>query len=212
MLCRPFEKFIPRFFKRDDKLNAFADKHDNIMESIEDDTIGLNDIIDPAKAPTIVLNELGYYLNASLRAQDTDKQKRIKIATAIQGHKKRATFKYDAKPKIDAIALGDSVIIRGVSGDDWILTGDGLTPSTYYWGSMGCDGIDDDLGLGLIGDGNEIEIAGNIYIDVDNNSLSASEIAQIVFELEIDIAPAYMKIFLGYIDGTGVFIVYDVIE
>ncbi len=208
----PFINFIPKFFKRDEKLIAFANKHDEIMESIKSDTLGLNDIIDPVKAPNVVLNELGYYLNAGLRAQDTDKQKRIKIAKAVQGHKRRGSFNLDAKPKIDMIAGGNSKIIRGVTGDDWILIGDDSTPPEYYWASMGCDGIDDNLGIALIGSGYEIEIPGNIYIDVDNDSLTPAQVAQIRLELENDIKPSYMRIFLGYIDGTGTFIVYDIME
>jgi hypothetical protein len=212
MLPKNFDDFIPKFFRRDNKLNAFANKHDEIIESIKNDTLGLNSIIDPSQIPSVMLDELGYYLNAGLEEYDTDKQKRIKIMTAVQGHKVRGSFKFDAKPKIDLIAGGDSQIIQGVTGDDWILVGDGLTPSAYYWSTMGCDGIDDNLGLSLIGEGIEIEISGNIYIDVDNNSLTADEIEQIVYELEKDIVPAYMKVFIGYIDGSGVFIVYDTIE
>jgi len=212
MLPQSFEKYIPRFFRRDTKLIAFSDKIDEILDSIRYDTVGLNDIIDPVKCPAIILDELGYFLNAGIQAQDSEDQKRLKIATAIQGHKKRGTFKFDAKPKIDAIAGGDSQIIKGISGDDWILVGDGLTPSSYYWASLGCDDIDADLGIALVGSGDEIVIAGNIYIDVDNNSLTANQIDQIRLELETDIVPAYMRIFIGYIDGTGNFIIYDTIE
>jgi hypothetical protein len=211
MLCIPFEKFIPRFFKRDNKLIAFADKHDEIMESLKNDTLGLNDIIDPIKAPSIILNELGEYLNAGIQEQDSEKEKRIKIKLAVQGHKNRGLFKLDAKIKIDAIAGGDSQIVRGFEGDDWILVGDGLTPSSFYWASMGCDGIDDDLGFAIIGEGDEIEISGNIYIDVDNNALNWQRRQKIVDVLESDIAPAYMKIFTGYINGSGIFKIYDII-
>jgi phage tail-like protein len=213
MLPQPFEKYIPRFFKRDSKLIAFSDKINEILDSIRYDTVGLNDIVDPVKCPAIILDELGYFLNAGIKAQDSEDQKRLKIATAIQGHKKRGTFKFDAKPKIDAIAGGDSQIIRGFTGDDWIMGGDGETiPSSYYWASLGVDGIDDSLGISLIGEGIEIEVAGNIYIDVDNDSLSASEVQQIVDELEDDIVPAYFRVFIGYLDLGGNFVTYTYIE
>lgn len=212
MLPEPFDNYIPKFFRRDDKLNAFADKHDAIMQSFRNDTLGLNDIIDPVKCPNVILNELGYYLNAGILPQDTEKQKKVKIAKAVQGHKRRGSFNLDAKPKIDAIAGGDSVIVTGVSGDDWILVGDGLTPIAYYWATMGYDGIDTDYGLSLIGEGIEIEIAGNIYIDVDNNALTADQIEQIVLALETDIVPAYYKVFIGYINVGGNFIVYAIIQ
>lgn len=213
MLPRPFEKFIPKFFKRDEKLTAFADKMDELLESFKSDTLGLNDIINPFKIPSILIEELGYYLNAGLKQTDTDRQKRIKVATAVQGHKRRSTFKFDAKPKIDAIAGGDSQVIKSTDSDDWIMGGDGVTiPTAFYWASMGSDGIDSDLGISLIGEGTEIEIAGNIYINVDNSSLTVNEIQQIVDELEDDIAPAYYRIFIGYLDLSGAFIVYAVIN
>jgi len=213
MLPRPFINFIPKFFKHDEKLIAFANKIDELMDSFESDTLGLNTFIDPFRCPVIVLDELGYLLNAGLKNSDTERQKRIKIATAVQGHKKRGSFQYDAKPKIDNIAGGDSQIFRSTVSGDWILGGDGYTiPSDSYWGTMAGDASDDDLGLLLIGDGTELEVAGNIYIDVDNNSLTATEIQQIVDELSKDIVPAYFRVFLGYINGSGIFVVYDVIE
>lgn len=208
MLPTPFDNYAPSFFERDAKLNAFCDKHDEILTSLKNETLGLNDIIDPVKCPAVILPYLGQFLNAGLFDQDSDKQKRIKIATAIQSHKKRGSFNFDAKPKIDAIAGGDSAIVKSFSGDDWILVGDGETPTAYYWSTMGYDGIDTDYGLSLIGEGDEVEIAGNIYIDVDNNSLTADEIDQIVLELETDIAPAYFQVFIGYIDVGGNFVVY----
>lgn len=210
MLPTAFEKYIPKFFTRDSKLTAFADKIDEIIESLKSDTIGLNDLIDPVKCPAILLDKLGYFLNANIKEQDTERQKRIKIATAVEGHKKRGSFEFDAKPKIDAIAGGDSSIITEIGGDDWILVGDGLTPSAYYWATLGADGIDTDYGLALIGGGDEIEIAGNIYIDVDNSSLTASEQEQIELEME-DIVPAYYKVFFGYI-SAGLFVLYFIME
>lgn len=213
MLPLPFEKYIPKFFKRDKKLIAFADKMDELINSFKTDTLGINDIIDPVKCPSILLDELGYFLNAGIKPFDNESQKRLKIATAIQAHKKRGSFKYDAKPKIDAIAGGDSQILTARIGDDWILVGDTLTEnSNNYWASMGIDGIDDNLGISMIGEGTEIEIAGNIYINVDSSSLTTDQINQIIDELKDDIAPAYYKIFIGYLDLSNNFILYTIIE
>jgi hypothetical protein len=82
----------------------------------------------------------------------------------------------------------------------------------YYWGTMGVDGIDDLLGLAIIGDGTEVEIVGNIYIDchygIFVSTLTAAQIIQIVDDMAIDIVPAYMRVYLGYIDATGAFINY----
>lgn len=209
MLPIPFVNYIPIFYKRDAKLIAFADKVDSILEGLRSDTIGLNDIIDPMKAPVVTLDYLGDYFNAGINVFDNEKVKRVKIATAIQSHKKRGSFNFDAKPKIDAIAGGDSQILKTFGADDWILVGDGLTPGAYYWSALGADGIDDDLGIMLVGSGDELIIAGNIYIDVDNDSLTAEEQLRIRLEME-DIAPAYFLVHIGYVDISGTFVEYFV--
>lgn len=211
MLPIPFIKYIPKFFKRDQKLTAYADKMDDIMLGLKSDTLGINDVVDPYKIPANLVDEQGYYLNSGIKSEDTERQKRVKNSSAVQGHKKRGSFKFDVKPKIDNIAGGDSKIIRGVTGDDFIIVGDGNTPDDYYWSVMGIDGIDLDQGISVIGSGDEIEIAGNIYIDVDNDSLTQEQLDKIILELEDDIAPSYYRIFLGYVDGDGNFEVYDTI-
>ena len=209
MLPEDFDDYIPSFFERDAKLIAFKDKLNSIVGDLEDDTLGLNNIIDPVRCPAGLLENLGFFLNAGINAQDSEAVKRDKIAKAVQSHKRRGSFDLDAKAKIDITAGGDSQIFRAIDQDDWILVGDGLTPSAYYWASMGYDGIDTDLGISLIGSGLEVEVGGNIYIDVDNATLSAAEQEQIELDMQ-DIVPAYMKVHFGYIDGTGAFIEYFV--
>jgi len=210
MFPLPFINYIPQFYERDTKLQAFSDKMDEIIQSIKDDILGLNKFINPMAAPSIILDKLGYFLNSGIQPYDDDNTKRIKIATAVQSHKSRGSFVNDAKPKIDAIAGGDSQIINAIGVDDWILVGDGLTPSSYYWAAMGADGIDDELGISLIGAGDEIEVAGNIYIDVDNAALTADEQDRIRLEM-IDVVPAYYYVHIGYVDGAGQFHEYFVI-
>jgi len=209
MFPLPFINYIPQFYDRDTKLQAFSDKIDEIIQGIKDDLLGLNKFIDPMAAPSIILDKLGYFLNAGIQPYDDDNTKRIKIATTVQSHKNRGSFVNDAKPKIDAIAGGDSQIINAIGVDDWILVGDGLTPSSYYWAAMGSDGIDDGLGISLIGAGDEIEVAGNIYIDVDNAALTADEQDRIRLEM-IDVVPAYYYVHIGYVDGAGQFNEYFV--
>ena len=75
--------------------------------------------------------------------------------------------------------------------------------------AMGADGIDDELGISLIGSGLEVQVAGNIYIDVDNNSLTADEQESIRLDL-LDIVPAYMYVHIGYENVSGQFIEYFV--
>lgn len=167
----------------------------------------LNSLNDPVKCKDEALTELGYQLSAGILNSDSEILKRIKIAKAIASHKLRSTFAYDVKIKIDLIALGDSVIYRAIDEDDWILCTDGTGPSVYYWSAMGCDGIDDDLGISLIGSGLEVEVAGNIYIDVDNAALSAADQARIALDIA-DSVPAYFKVHIGYENVGGQFIEY----
>lgn len=209
MIPEAIDEYIPKFYKRDDKLNAYTSKLDSILADLKADTIGLNDLIDPMKIPAELIVELGYLLNAGIKDQDSETERRQKVAGAVSAHKRRGSFNLDAKPKIDLICGGNSVIIRSFDKDDWILVGDGLTPTAYYWAAMGVDGIDDDLGISLIGEGTEIEVAGNIYIDVDNSTLSAADQAKLELEME-DIVPAYMYVHFGYLNVSGQFIEYFV--
>lgn len=208
MIPEDINLYIPKFYKRDTKLLAFITKFNSIIADLKSDTLGLNTLIDPHRIPAVLIAELGYYLNAGIKDQDSEAERRYKVATAVQGHKRRGSFNLDAKIKIDLICGGDSAIIRSFDKDDWILVGDGLTPAAYYWAAMGADGIDDDLGISLIGEGTEIEIWGNIYIDVDNAVLSAADQARLELEMQ-DIVPAYFWVHFGYLSGTN-FIEYFV--
>jgi hypothetical protein len=207
MIKNTVNDYIPSFFNRDSKLNAFITETDDIINGIKDDIKTLNDMHIIEKTPAIMLNELGLYLNAGIRSGDSDRDKRIKIINAVAGHKVRGSFNLDAKPKIDLIAGGDSKIIRSFDKDDFIFAGDGLTPDDYYWAVLGTDGIDDGQGISLIGEGDEIEIAGTIYIDADNDSLTEAQLDEIELDLE-DVIPAYYRVFLGYINVSNQFIIY----
>lgn len=107
-------------------------------------------------------------------------------------------------------SLLSSITLTGSA--QWVVGGDGVSiPSASDWGSVGGDGIDDDLGLDLLGEGTEIEIAGNIYINVDNDSLTLAQIEQLDIEV-LDECPAYYRLFLGYLDSFGNFVTYTVIN
>jgi len=206
----PFIEHVPDIFRQDadDSMTALADKMDSIMTEVVAEILRLYDLKLPDQCPADLLDELGYYVAAGILNTDTAMIKRGKIATAVQGHKIRGGWINDAKPKIDTIVGGDSTIFLAADSDDWILGGDGITiQATSYWATMGADGIDADLGLSLIGLGDEIEIAGNVYIDVDSSTLTAAQVQQIVDALERDVVPAYYRVYLGYV-SAGQFIVY----
>jgi hypothetical protein len=211
MLPIPFDNYIPKAFKRDSKTLALSSKVDANLNAWMQDLIGYDAMLDPVRIPSVFLNELGYLLNAGILDYDTETQKRKKIATAVQGHKRRGSWTFDAKPKIDIIAGGNSQIFTDPFGDDWILVGEwtDIDPAYTYWASLGVDGVDDDLGIALIGSGLEIEVAGNVYIDVDNPALTAAEQQQIIDQMA-DIVPAYCYAHFGYL-AAGIFVEYFVI-
>ncbi|GAG18702.1 unnamed protein product, partial [marine sediment metagenome] len=147
-------------------------------------------------------------LSARLRNYDSERTKRVKISTAIDRIKKRSLWTDSVKVIVDTIAGGDSQIVTIGDSAQWVIGGDGFViPTAEYWTSIGGDGIDDELGIDIQGEGNELELAGVVYIDTDNDSLTADEIAQMVLEVAEE-TPAYFIIFLGYFNAFSQWIEY----
>lgn len=153
-----FKQYIPRIYWGDERSDVLATKAgDNILEWTQD-VCGIGSFFDPARCPEEFLGELGYMLNAGLADDDSETIARQKIATAVQGHKRRGSWAFDAKTKVDAIAGGDSSL-------------------TDQGGS-----------------------AGQIYIDVDNDSLTQDQIDKIVQSLT-DVVPSYYEVYIGHTAG-----------
>lgn len=192
-------------------ITALKNKINSILLSINTDIDTINAFKDVMRCPAQFLVELGIMLNAGINYMDSEIIKRKKILSAITSHKKRGTWASDAKLRIDAITGYDARISTSIDSSDWIMLGNSDDPD-YYWGTMGVDGVDDSLGLDLIGAGTEIVISGNIYIDchygIHTSTLTSDQIAQIVMEIAFDVIPAYYKIYLGYYDVIGAFNVY----
>jgi hypothetical protein len=215
ILPYPSLQFFPKLMRdsADDGTRALAAKLDALLLRWEALGIGIEALHRPEECPGQFLEELGYIVNAGIRPLDSEQTRRKKILYAVQAHKRRGSWRRDAKIKIDAItglSPGARLVDYGELGtDEWILCSDDAFPGAYYWATMGYDGIDLELGIGLCGGYDDYELAGNVFIDchegVSTPVLSAATIEQIVGELEFDIAPAYFRIFLGYIDGTGAF-------
>lgn len=198
----PFVNYIPKFFTRDDKLTAVSDKADTQLTALKEEILGLCGTFDPIRCNKVFLSELGYLMNAGLYDSDSETLQRKKIAKAVQSHKNRGLWTLDVKIKIDNIAGGDSSLVSSLGADDWVLTGDGNTPSSYYWGTLGGAEEGESYGIRMAGTGEESIVKGNIYIDVDNSTLTGTEITQIENTI-YDSIPAYYIIHLGYyIDGT----------
>lgn len=212
MLPIPSFRFWPKIFQGDPRTASTAAKMDTHLTAWGKDTLGLRRLIRPDECPSIFLGVFGYMLNAGILPLDSDQVKRRKIRDAIATHKIRGSWANDAKKRIDNITGLNAVIVTQTGLDDWILCGDGTEPPAFYWAALGVDGIDYGLGISLIGEGTEIEVAGNIYINlhygITTPVLTAAQIAQIVQELSTDVAAAYYIIYLGYVDGAGMFQIY----
>ena len=168
------------------------------------------------RCPANFLDEWGALLSADLKQTDSDYTKRKKIQTAIETHKVRGSWVNDAKNRIDAITGLDAEIYSSPGQDDWIMVGEDTEPVGYYTAILGADGIDLGFGISLAGEGDELVISGNIYIDchhgVNVATLTADQIAEIIYQIQDDVAPAYMRIVLGYINVGLQFIEYGRIE
>jgi len=202
----PFEKYIPKVLQEnlDNYGQAFIDYVDNLFTLVKKETTDLKYFYTVELIPDVFLDTIGNQFAAGILSSDTEKQKRIKILNAIAGHKKRSLWEDDIKIRIDSITGLDASLYTVIGDDDSIFTGDGLTPAAFYWSTMGCDGVDDDLGEALIGDGTEVNISGNIYIDLGGN-VSSDILDQIEENISTinKLIPAYFIIYLGYISGTA---------
>lgn len=217
MLPIPFLNFIPKAYRDRAQAETIAlcDKADDHIVEWRDDIINVVHLLDADRCPAIHLSKLGHLLNADCKQEDSETTKRQKIYRAIQAHKARGSWVYHAKIVIDAITGYSAELLRPADEGDWILVDDGivLDPASY-WAVMGIDATID-MGLSIIGDFTEIEVSGNIYIDchdgVHTAVLTAAQIAKIVSEFEFNIVPAYMRIYIGYLNASGAFVVYDTI-
>lgn len=201
MLALPFEKYIPKVLQEniDDFGQALVDYMNTLLEDVKEETIGLKYFYTIELVSENFLKTIGTQLTADILDDDTDRQKRVKILYGMKNRKFRSTWQDDAKIRIDNITGLDSVLLTSPGLDDFIICGDGLCPSAYYWSAVGVDGIDDDLGISIVGEGDEIEVLGNIYIDV-GGLISAAIITQVIENIKT-IVPAYFRIILGYISA-----------
>jgi len=176
----PFIESILKLHRQntDSGWTALSGKMDSILTEAVEEVLELYSLKVPERIPASLLEELGDYVAAGLKPWDSDTIRRKKIEAAVRGHKRRGSWTDDAKPKIDAISGGDSQIVRSFDKDDWILCGDGTEPPAYYWAALGCDGVDFGLGISLIGAGTEMEVAGNIYIDLGPKMIRAPNLIQ----------------------------------
>lgn len=217
MLPLPFIDYIPQQLRQNINAQgqAFVDKIEELLTDISEEVLALYWLKLPERCPAKFLDELGFWLSAELNNFDTERDKRKKIYQAIEIHKRQNSWTQDLKIKCDNITGYSAQIIKalGTTGK-WVLIGDGTTPSTYKWASLGADdGTDPDLGLALIGDSADIEQRGNIFINlhpsIDYAILTEAVVQQAYYEIEGKNPLSYFNVFIGYINSAGNFANYD---
>ncbi len=204
MLPIPFETHgLPKLYR--DNLTpaaaALAAKIDALLTEWKADLVGILCLRWPERIPAALIPEAAHMLGARLLAFDDERTRRKKLRSAVAGHKERSLWFADAKPDVDSICGGDATIYTQIDQDDWIQC-DGTEPASVYWAALGYDGADTHLGIALIGEGIEVEISGNVYVNVDNAALSAADQVRLRETAE-EWVPAYMKVHFGYLTGLA---------
>lgn len=211
MLPIPFERAIPSAYKEvgGEALDALTSKADEHLKAWRNDLIELAYIYVPERTKSQYLGVLGNFLNADVRPANTDRQKREKITNAITRHKQAATWVFDVKLIVDTYAGGDSSLLFDISEAWWVIA-DGTEPSAYDWSALGYESEQGFDGIIVTGAGDEPIFPGNVFIDVDNSSLTTAEVEELKVELQPSV-PAYFRVILGYVSG-GSFVEYGRIE
>lgn len=208
MLPVPFRESLPRVFQddADEVRDALCDKVDGILEGLKSDVQDIQRLADPGAAPSEGLAAFGEMLAAGIGTADAEPVKREKISGAVAGHKVRYTWAV-VKSRIDFIS-GASASLYSELADNWpVRLGDGEVYAVlgYDWSMRG--GLAASDGIFRIGLGTEFIVPGNIFVDVGVSTLTAAQVAQIVYDITADGVPAYFRITLGYTSG-GAFVAY----
>ena len=215
MLPRPFLKYMPKIFRADAKAVALASKIDAHLGVWEKNLTDIPRLLRSDECPDAVVDELGYLLSAGLNPDDSITTKRKKVANAVANHKLRSTWPV-TKIIIDAITGYSAVILSGAINDSgWVLVGNELTNFGNV-ALLGCDGINDELGIDLNGYLDDPTEPGNVRINLHDGVttpvITSEVLQQIINNISTQICPAYFRVFLGYVDGAGEFIVYSIIQ
>ena len=216
MLPIPLEEYITLQLRNElnDSIDgqSFVNKIESLIIEIRAEILEEYYLNIPYRTILEGLFELDYFLSAGVKPADSDYTKRKKVEKSVLGHKNRGTWDADVKIRVDSITGLDSDIHTSIKTEDWILVGDGTTPSAYYYATMGADNIDNSLGLELFGENQDGFFYINCHLGIYVSTLTANQIAQIIEDLKDDIVPAYFRVYLGYLDTSGKFIEYGVME
>lgn len=219
MLPLPVRRYISRILIKNETpaVTNLIYRMQNHLQSWRQEVLDLRFLNNPVRVNKNFIDELGALVAAPIRPGDTERTKRQKVAYAVRNHKKFGSWKDQIKLRIDAITGYDSELIESIDSGDWLLLGYESDDPDKYWATMGMDGIDDGLGIDLIGDFDELQIPGNIYINLQKGITTPVISPEILDKLISDLsdpdtgfAVAYYKFFFGYIDAVGSFIIYAI--
>lgn len=218
MLPIPHRDYVPRLHRNSSDMIALAERMDSITQTTFDEARGLQYLYSIERCPSTLLDTLGNFVSADILPGDTDRVKRQKIANAIQNHRQRGTWTGDVKVRLDIITGQDAALVEVEVTGDWILFGAQATDPDNDESVLGFDNVNLDFGLDLLGDFTELNIPGNIVINLHQNSttqlFTPEQIAEFVAEItdpEVGFNPAYYRLILGWVDASGEFNLYATI-
>lgn len=168
----PFENYVPKLLKdslpNDAAGTALVNKADVHLQEWSNESLEIYYLKWPERCPSSLLEELGNYLAAGIFSFDSETTKRQKIYNAIDRHKRRGSWENDAKLIVDAICGNNSSLVEGYFEAQWLFWAKESGDLSDYSATLGDDGIDDDLGIDLIGIFTECVIEGVVCIDCDS--------------------------------------------
>lgn len=200
----PPSSSVPSVFRPSATLMVLKAKMDAHAEEWADDVAGLLSLYDPAEASPLVLEELGWLLQAGIEKGDSDRLKRTKIVGAVIAHLRKGTWLYDVEPKIEALTGIVPQLYPEVLWNWPVNVGGNPIPPGADWSVNGGAVAGD--GTINTGTGSEGIFGTVIRVDLGTSALAPSDIAAIVAAVEPSTA-SYFRVFLGYV-SAGLFVQY----
>jgi hypothetical protein len=183
---------------------ALINKYQSYIDILQIDIDMLYDLNDPYRCPEKFLSVLSNDLHGEFNNDDTVREKRIKLATAIQRGKDKSLWETDLKLRVKSVlgysvdlysrrsstTLYDSIFWGGTDDRDrnWCIAESTGQAEIFVGGIVGIPYTDDFL-------------HGIICIDV-KSSQSAATLQKIVLEINREGGYVGHRIFIGYLSGT----------
>ena len=223
----PSSLYIPKIHREntdDPKYLAFTGMIDDQLTLLKNEIFSLQHLKSSVRCPGALLPELAFKLGVTLLPTDTEDIKRHKIFYAMKSYRYKGCFDVATHLTVDEIPWIRTIktVIDNVTGyscaqdivaeeDQWIICGDGVVELLNNYAIIGGDG-NSPYGIYLSGSGAEPAGWGNVYIDlhpgVHTAVVSNAQIVEIAGILLDDMIPAYIVVYLCYVNTLGAFEVY----